>query len=463
MNFQINALIPFPNSDRSINVTLYGENNTEFEAAMRTVRQYDLQIEGSPLKIELIDAVKDLRPVATPLTNSSASPAPHIEANIHGIGPDIGGGPNPHYNPIGSESDDSASLHSGAFTGELCSLETSEDCARPYDLSRTQYATHSGPTLLEEQEIRNAYYQQMLHNVASVPTALRQTVSKAYIKKGGVISIDVTNPGSRFEPDSASPKHDDYVWKLAYNAWVKAYPDAKCFDLNSPQYEIQGRVLAAALEMPEVLEASELYRMRMAAISSTSLGYLKDRQTVVESYKTPALDDVCKLYDAYTRNGDALIEARQLNAQLQAQIDGFKSASLAGKAVDDLADVYEREATAQLDRDYAEASAELGAIRALAIKHGWSYGGVVSLTDILTEWLEKFAKLGVLYETQKLNLGDLMARNAALTEANAQFEQRGNRIQELATLAQNQARTIETNEKTIVKLNRRLQKLSAAK
>jgi hypothetical protein len=383
MNFQINAVIPL-SDDRSINVTLYGDNNTEFEAAMRTVRQYDLQIEGSPLKIELIDAVKDLRPVATPLTNS-----------------------------LGTES-----------------LETSEDCARPYKWD----------------------------NVASQP----RPVVTASVRPGRVMGVDLSGAGMEY---ASSPTVLRPMCDLAYRAWLKAYPDAKCFDLNSPQYEIQGRVLAAALEMPEVLEASELYRMRMAGISSASLGYLKDHETVIESYKTPALDDVCELYDAYMQTASALTEARQLNAQLQVQVDGFKSASLSGKAVDNLADAYEQQAAASADRLLAEAQAELGAIRSLAVKHGWSpsASGTGSLVSTLTDWLDKFAKLGVLYETQKSNLADLMARNTALTEANAQFEQRGNRIQELATLAQNQARTIETNEKTIVKLNRKLQKLSAAK
>ncbi len=417
MNFQINALIPFPNSDRSINVTLYGENNTEFEAAMRTVRQYDLQI--------------------------SHSASPHLE-----------------------------------------SLETSEDCARPYDPStdimriaiQPKEVTYSGPTP-EEQEIRNAHYRQMLDNVASQPpqatdwarpfkwdnvASQPRPVVTASVRPGRVMGVDLSGAGMEY---ASSPTVLRPMCDLAYKAWLKAYPDAKCFDLNSPQYEIQGRVLAAALEMSEVLEASELYRMRMAGISSASLGHLKDRETVVEFYKTPALDDVCKLYDAYMQTASALTEARQLNIQLQAQVDGFKSASLSGKAVDDLADAYEQQAAASADRLLAEVQAELGAIRSLAVKHGWSpsASGTGSLVGTLTDWLDKFAKLGVLYETQKSNLADLMGRNTALTEANAQFEQRGNRIQELATLAQNQARTIETNEKTIVKLNRKLQKLSAAK
>ena len=317
MNFQINALIPFPNSDRSINVTLYGENNTEFEAAMRTVRQYDLQTEGSTPKFDdLLEAMNGLHPVATPFTNG------HYSAS-----------------PLGMES-----------------LETSEDCARPYDPSDAQWATQTaqcttrtGPPI-DEQEIRNAHYRQMLDNVASEPRA-----TATAIKKGRVVSIDVTNQASGYEPYATSPTIANPTVPTDEQNMARWYSNKWGRDFRALLSEYgfdQDKCVVPILEWLRNLLADRLNTPGMAQL-------IKD------------LEASCKYLTAN-------------NAQLAGRVH-----SLEGRNKNQHHD--------------------LSQFMKLMEKHGWKGGEPL---EVLSGWLDKFVEVTAQWQTQKENLSTVMNCNA---------------------------------------------------
>ena len=139
------------------------------------------------------------------------------------------------------------------------------------------------------------------------------------------------------------------------------------------------RVICAMLEDPDVLEHSELYRQRMAAISSATLGYASKKG--YSKYVTPSFSDTWDLYRKYTEyvehcqalqtqlaeirheRDEALrllsVEQnkvcgliREISA-LKSKIESLSIDPQAG-AVEAVAEVYQRQAEESADRTIAQ-------------------------------------------------------------------------------------------------------------
>jgi hypothetical protein len=91
-----------------------------------------------------------------------------------------------------------------------------------------------------------------------------------------------------------------------------SWPGGKC--LKCP------RIAPPAAQPARSLQDIEQYRMQMAGISTASIGYWKDGDSVHPDYDTVALRDVAELYEKYA----ALYKAREVNT----------SAAIAGALLD---------------------------------------------------------------------------------------------------------------------------------
>lgn len=153
------------------------------------------------------------------------------------------------------------------------------------------------------------------------------------------------------------------------------------------------RLICKVIEEAETLEHSELYRNRIAGISTAAMGYApKSVEECCADYVTPALRDAMKLYCEYDKAHQVL----QSVGFYKNGLGHWTPQTAEDPAIAQLADIYQERAEQSADSVIASLQAECGKLRqeleelvGVAKGHGWG-PAQGALPSVLKRWLDEF-------------------------------------------------------------------------
>jgi hypothetical protein len=371
------------------------------------------------VELDLTSLFKDLTPVSTPFTNAIANAIANKRcAGLNCTSTDG------HNHSIECQAQHDVTIGK-AILGEGPALETSEDCA--------------------------IYYPERFEN-------------GRFYEKGSLINHHGTDDPGQFHATSRAipfPRLEIGVAEKAAPAQPQHSPNVATQQALVSEWFL-GEVVKMMSSAPYLnMEPGLFYRMtsHMARWLST---WIEEPETLQHS----------------TLHNQALFEV----AEYPRKEDARKRVGSQEQAINELADAYEQAGYRELQSRMETQSQELAQARAkfdelnleygkfieLGVKHGWSKivqdnAPGLSLLDQFSKWLDQFIELADLHRTQAESINDLLSRNEVLVKANAAFESRGNQITELDHNITVLRAIIDKRDKTILKLNRKVQKLTAAK
>jgi hypothetical protein len=356
------------------------------------------------VELDLTSLFKDLTPVSTPFTNAIAN------KRCAGLNCTSTDGHNhsiecqaQHDVTIGAQSQPTAS----PVLGEGPALETSEDCA----------INHHGTT-----------YPGQFH-------ATSRAIPFPRLEIGVAEKAAPAQP--QHSPNVATQQALVSEWFLG--EVVKMMSSAPYLNMEPGLFyrmtSHMARWLSTWIEEPETLQHSTLHNQALFEVAEYTRK--EDARKKVGSQEQA----INELADAYEQAG-----YRELQSRMETQSQEL----------------------AQARAKFDELNFEYGKFIELGVKHGWSKivqdnAPGLSLLDQFSKWLDQFIELADLHRTQAESINDLLSRNEVLVKANAAFESRGNQITELDHNIGTLRAIIDKRDKTILKLNRKVQKLTAAK